>query len=94
MSNMFSCCSSLEELNLSNFNTEKVYDMRFMFYDCQSLKKLNIINFNICHCSNMTKMFYNCLSIEELNISNSFYIESKHRIDTCLPDESKLKIKN
>ena len=94
MSDMFSCCSSLEEINLSNFNTEKVYDMRFMFYDCQSLKKLNIINFNICHCSNMTKMFYNCLSIEELNISNSFYIESKHRIDTCLPDESKLKIKN
>ena len=93
MSNMFYNCSLLEELNLSNFNTKNVSDMRFMFYDCQSLKKLNLINFNIYHCANMTKMFFRCLSIEELNISNSFYIESKQYIDTCLPHDTKLKIK-
>ena len=32
MSYMFSRCSSLKELNLSNFNTNNVTDMIFMFF--------------------------------------------------------------
>ena len=31
---MFNECSSLKELNLSNFNTNNVTDMRGMFYGC------------------------------------------------------------
>ena len=47
MSGMFSRCSSLKELNLSNFNTNNVTNMRYMFYECSSLKELNLSNFNI-----------------------------------------------
>ena len=36
----------LKELNLSNFNTNNVTDMRSMFSECSSLKELNLINFN------------------------------------------------
>ena len=43
MSNMFSHCYSLTDLNLSNFNTQNVTNMSFMFYCCKSLKKNNII---------------------------------------------------
>ena len=43
---MFSECSSLKELNLSNFNTKKCEDFSDMFYGCSSLKKLNIFYFN------------------------------------------------
>ena len=43
---MFNGCSSLKELNLSNFNTNKVIDMSSMFSRCSSLKKLNLNNFN------------------------------------------------
>ena len=34
MKYMFSGCSSLKELNLSNFNTNNVTNMFGMFYDC------------------------------------------------------------
>ena len=40
MSRMFFGCSSLKEINLSNFNTDNVNDMSCMFYECSSLKKL------------------------------------------------------
>ena len=42
---MYSGCSSLKELNLSNFNTNKVTDMSYMFERCSSLKKVDISNF-------------------------------------------------
>ena len=40
---MFCGCKSLTNINLSNFNTNKVTDMSDMFYECSSLKKENII---------------------------------------------------
>ncbi len=38
---MFSDCSSLTSLNLSNINTNNVKDMGAMFYDSSSLSSLN-----------------------------------------------------
>ena len=43
---MFSGCSSLTNLNLSNFNTQNVTNMGYMFYGCSSLTNLNLSNFN------------------------------------------------
>ena len=40
---MFFECSSLSNIDLSNFNTNNVTDMGYMFYKCSSLKKENII---------------------------------------------------
>ena len=47
MSSMFEECSSLKELNISNFNTNNVTDMSDMFKGCKLLTELNISNFNI-----------------------------------------------
>ena len=44
MSCMFSYCSSLTSLNLSN--THNVKDMSCMFSYCSSLTSLNLSNFN------------------------------------------------
>ena len=44
MSCIFSYCSSLTSLNLSNFNT--VNNMSCMFSYCSSLTSLNLSNFN------------------------------------------------
>ena len=90
---MFYECSSLKELNLSNFNTDKVKYMSDMFNGCSSLKILNLINFKINHYTDIFNIFLNCISLEELNISNSFYIVVKNDKNEYLPDESKLKIK-
>ena len=42
MKNMFYKCSSLHEINLSNFKTQKVTNMKCMFSDCSSLNYLII----------------------------------------------------
>ena len=60
MEGMFSICSSLKELNLSNFNTNNVTDMNSMFYGCSSLKELNLSNFNTNNVTNMYEMFHGC----------------------------------
>jgi len=60
MSEMFSRCSSLKQLDLSNFNTNKVTDMREMFYECKSLEELNIYNFNFDNVKDMRRMFLGC----------------------------------
>ena len=60
MSCLFHDCSSLKELNLSNFNTHNVNDMSYMFFGCSSLKELNLSNFHINKDTSMNQMFYGC----------------------------------
>ena len=60
MKNMFYRCSSLKELNLSDFNTKNVTNMSSMFYECSSLKELNLSNFNTNNVTDMRYMFYEC----------------------------------
>ena len=60
MGGMFYWCSSLKELNIDNFNTNKVTDMSGMFYYCKSLKELNLDNFNTNKVNNMGGMFWEC----------------------------------
>ena len=49
---MFHGCSLLKELNLYNFSTDKVVNMRYMFHGCSSLKELNLSNFNTINVTN------------------------------------------
>ena len=44
MSYMFHGCSSLKELNLNNFNTNNVTNMRFMFSGCSNELIMKIKN--------------------------------------------------
>lgn len=71
MSWMFSECSSLTELDVSNFNTSNVTDMIGMFNECSSLTELNVGNFNTSNVTNMRHMFRDCSKLKELNL-NSF----------------------
>ena len=70
MSGMFYKCSSLKELNLSNFNTNKVTDMSYMFCECSSLTKLNLCNFTEYKVINVKHMFANCFSLADLKLYN------------------------
>ena len=67
---MFTGCSSLRLLDISNFNTSKVEDMHYMFRGCSSLTSLNIINFDTSKVKTMYRMFSDCSSLTSLNISN------------------------
>ena len=70
---MFSKCSSLNKLNLSNFNTNNVTNMEYMFNKCSLLKELILSNFNTNNVNNMRFMFSKCS--DELK----FKIRSKNK---------------
>ena len=65
---MFDGCSSLTNLNLSNFNTQKVTNMEYMFKGCSSLTNLNLSNFNTQNVTDMYWMFDGCSSLKKGNI--------------------------
>ena len=75
MSDMFSGCSSLKELNLSNFNTNNVNNMHCMFSgcsNCSSLKELNLSNFNTNNVTDMGSMFSRCSEQLKLKIKSQY----------------------
>ena len=67
MNFMFYLCSSLTNINLSNFNTNNVTNMNHMFSSCSSLTSLNLSNFNTNNVNNMECMFYNKFLIKIIN---------------------------
>ena len=67
---MFNGCSSLTNIDLSNFNTNNVTDMSFMFNGCSSLTNINLSNFNTNNVTNMHGMFYECSSLTNIDLSN------------------------
>ena len=86
---MFKGCSSLKELDLSNFKTHNVYNMSFMFYGCSSLKRLELANFKTDEVIYMKYMFFKCESLEFLNIRNFVPyndIETDSFLDGCPRD--------
>ena len=54
---MFMWCTSLEKLNLSNFNTSQVTNMTNMFYLCRSLTSLDFRNATFDKVTSYTSMF-------------------------------------
>jgi len=67
---MFYGCSSLTNINLSNFDTNNVTDMRSMFGKCSSLTNINLSNFDTKNVTNMCYMFGKCSSLTNINLSN------------------------
>jgi len=70
MRSMFSRCSGLTSLDLSNFNTANVTKMTWMFQNCSSLTSLDVSNFNTAKVSDMMYMFSGCSGLTSLDVSN------------------------
>ena len=64
---MFYGCSSLTNIDLTKFNTNKIIDMSGMFQGCSSLTYVKLFNFNS---NNMTKIGGICGECPSLNKSN------------------------
>ena len=69
MKSMFEDCSSLTQLDLSNFDTSKVTNMSYMFEDCSALTQLDVSKFNTSKVTNMSDMFDGCSSLTQLDVS-------------------------
>ena len=62
--------SSLENLDLSSFNTSNVISVDSMFSNCSSLTSLDLSSFNTLNVTNMSSMFYICSSLTSLDLSS------------------------
>lgn len=78
MQGMFSGCSLLSELDVSNFNTNEVKqfgslnnsEFGGMFNNCSSLNSLDLSNWNTSKAENFSGMFFGCKNIESINLNN------------------------
>ena len=71
MEAMFSKCSELEYLDLTNCDTSNVTDMGFMFEECKKLKNIKgLNNFITNKVINLSAMFQECYVLEHLDLSN------------------------
>ena len=70
MASMFGGCSSLQSIDVTNFDTSKVIDMDNMFAGCKSLTSLDVTNFNTSQVTDMSNMFSDCNSLTSLNVTN------------------------
>ena len=71
------CCSCmfwksnhLIDVDLSNFNTEKVTNMVGMFGNCKNLTNINLSNLNTANVTNMMEMFGGCNKLTNIDLSN------------------------
>ena len=69
MKYMFSGCSWLSSLDLTNFDTGNVTDMSNMFLGCRNLTSLDVTNFNTEKVTDMCSMFVDCQKLTSLNVS-------------------------
>ena len=72
MSYMFSRCSSLTSLDVSNFNTEKVTNMYSIFSNCSGLTSLDLSNFNTANVTTMSWMFWGCSGLTSVTFGENF----------------------
>ena len=90
---MFSGCSKIIEIDLSQFNGEKVENYDNMFENCISLTSIIISNLNTSSAKNMSGMFLNCTLITSLDLS-SFKTNLVTRMDLMFSQCVSLKYLN
>ena len=87
---LFSGCSDITEIDLSNFNSSEVTVMSQMFEGCSSLTSINFSNFDTSQVTDMESMFNGCSSLTSLNLSN-FNTENIIDLQFMFYDCSKLR---
>lgn len=79
----------LQEIDLSNFNTGNVTNMRSMFNGCRNVKKLDCSKFDTSNVTEMTYMFQYCINLLELDVS-SFNTDQVETMEAMFKDCQKL----
>ena len=90
---IFSKCSTLKELTLSNFYNNEMDNMHSTFCEFPSLQKLNLYNFFNNKADNMHSSFKGCKSLKEINIIN-FNNNVAHNMHSTFLGCKALKILN
>ena len=91
MNGMFSGCSGLISLDLSNFDTSSVTNMSSMFAYCSNLTSLDVSNFNTNNVTSMLNMFGDCNGLTSLDVS-SFNTSKVTNMNSMFGDCRSLKL--
>ena len=70
MRDMFSGCSYLTSLDVSNFDTSNVTDMVRIFESCSKLDRIDISSWDTSNTTRMDSLFGDCSSLTSLDVSN------------------------
>ena len=70
MTNMFSNCSSLQQLDVSKWDVSSVTSIYCTFYNCSLLQQLDVSNWDVSSVDNMSSAFRECSSLQQLDVSN------------------------
>ena len=87
MSYLFSGCSALSNLNVSNWNTSNVTTMACMFADCSELTELNVSNWRTPNLTSCYFTFNQCYKLTNIDLSNwnmSNVINSDGMFQCCI----------
>ena len=63
-------CNNLQYLDLSNFDTSSVVNMKGMFSQCNNLLSLDLSSFNTKNVVNMLDLFAYCYKLTSINVSS------------------------
>lgn len=72
MHQMFAGCTSIEKLDMSNFNTSNVTNMSEMFKNCHTLTSIDASGFDCSQVTDISSMFNGCSNVEEIKLPDSF----------------------
>ena len=72
MQEMFYQCKALTALDVRNFNTEKVINMKWMFDGCEKLTSLDLRSFHTGEVTEMQEMFKDCKDLTTITASGQF----------------------
>ena len=67
---MFSGCENIIKINLNEFNTKHVTNMKRMFNGCKNLENIDFSNFDTKNVIDISSMFYHCEKLEFIDLSN------------------------
>lgn len=81
MVEMFFECEALEELDLSNFNTDKVSNMLSMFSRMSSIKELDLSSFNTSNVEQMRYLFKHDKNLKTIYVTDAFSTENVGNAD-------------
>ncbi|MBQ1477872.1 MAG: cell wall-binding repeat-containing protein, partial [Erysipelotrichaceae bacterium] len=82
MNLMFYGCGSLEELDISSFDTENVKKTGSMFASCGSLRSIHLGNLDLTKTVDMMRMFKGCTSLVSLDLGKiSTSSDTLHYLD-------------
>lgn len=90
LTSMFQGCSSLENIDVSKFDTSSCTDMSFIFSDCSKIASIDISNFKTQQVQTFWCMFYRCSALktitglDKIDTSNAYTFRQMFRECTAL----------